>query len=157
MRKTISLNRSLFFTSVIVAIFVGCNIMFTSASVSQTLTGNVAIKGYDSVSYFKEGKAVKGDRAFSFQWHGANWYFSTKENRELFAAAPGKYAPQYGGYCAWAMSSGRKAHTDPEVWKIVDGKLYLNCSREAYKKWEADIPGNILKADAFWRDIAEKN
>jgi YHS domain-containing protein len=157
MKRTTGIKRSVLFSGFVGLVFVGCNIMFTGPSVSQTLTGDVAIKGYDSVSYFKEGRAVKGDKAFAFQWHGANWYFSNKENRDLFAATPEKYAPQYGGYCAWAMSTGRKAHTDPEVWKIVDGKLYLNCSREAFRKWEADIPGNILKADANWRSLADKN
>ena len=157
MIKTGRFGRVWLFSGFIVTLLVGCNIMFTGPSVSQTLVGNVAIKGYDTVSYFKEGKAVKGDKAFAFQWHGANWYFSNKENRDLFAATPGKYAPQYGGYCAWAMSTGRKAHTDPEVWKIVDGKLYLNCSRDAFIKWEADIPGNIIKADANWRKLADKN
>jgi YHS domain-containing protein len=78
------------------------------------------------------------------------WYFSSGENRALFAAGPEKYAPQYDGYCAWAMTEARKANTDPEVWKIVDGKLYLNCSLAAYEKWSRDIPGNIKKADENW-------
>lgn len=111
---------------------------------------DVAIKGYDSVAYFKAGKAIKGNESFSFQWRDMTWYFSTKENRDLFASDPGKYAPQYDGYCAWAMTEARKAQTDPEVWKIVNGKLYLNCSKSAYEKWSRDIPGNIKKADANW-------
>ncbi len=111
---------------------------------------DLAIRGYDTVAYFKAGKALKGNESFSFQWHGVTWYFSTKENRDLFAASPEKYAPQYDGYCAWAMTEARKAITDPEVWKIVDGKLYLNCSMAAYEKWNRDIPGNIKKADANW-------
>ena len=78
------------------------------------------------------------------------WYFSSRENKALFAANPEKYAPQYDGYCAWALTEGRKAITDPEVWKIVDGKLYLNCSQAAYEKWIRDIPGNIKKADENW-------
>jgi hypothetical protein len=109
-----------------------------------------AIKGYDAVAYFKAGEALKGNESFTFQWHGMTWYFLTKANRDLFAADPAEYAPQYDGYCAWAMTETRKAQTDPEVWKIVDGKLYLNCSRSAYEKWSADIPGNIKKADANW-------
>ena len=109
-----------------------------------------AIKMYDPVAYFKESKAVKGDESFTYRRHGMTWYFSTKEHRDLFAANPEKYAPQYDGYCAWAMSEGRKAITDPEVWKIVNGKLYLNCSKSAYEKWIRDIPGNVEKADANW-------
>lgn len=109
-----------------------------------------AIKGYDTVAYFKAGEAMKGSESYTFQWHGMTWYFLTKENRDLFAAGPAKYAPQYDGYCAWAMTEARKAQTDPEVWKIVDSKLYLNCSRSAYEKWSKDIPGNIEKANANW-------
>ena len=113
---------------------------------------DLAIKGYDAVAYFKAGKAVKGSGSFTFPWHDMTWHFSTKENRDLFAASPEKYAPQYDGYCAWAMTETRLAITDPEVWKIVDGKLYLNCSKEAYEKWSRDIPGHIKKADSIWRE-----
>jgi YHS domain-containing protein len=113
---------------------------------------DLAIKGYDAVAYFKAGKAVQGSASFTFQWHDLTWHFSTKENRDLFAASPEKYAPQYDGYCAWAMTETRLAVTDPEVWTIVDGKLYLNCSKEAYEKWSRDIPGHIKKADAIWRE-----
>jgi YHS domain-containing protein len=124
--------------------------LFAGIAVGELLVDDVAIKGYDTVAYFKVGKAVKGNEAFSFQWHDMTWYFSSKENRDLFATIPENYAPQYDGYCAWAMSEGRKAQTDPEVWKIVSGKLYLNCSRSAYEKWSRDIPGNIKKADNNW-------
>lgn len=110
----------------------------------------VAIKGYDTVAYFKAGKAIKGTGSLNHPWHNMTWYFSSKENKALFVKSPQEYAPQYDGYCAWAMSEGRKAQTDPEVWKIVRGKLYLNCSRAAFKKWSANIPGNIKKADANW-------
>jgi len=102
--------------------------------------GEIAIKGYDTVAYFKSGKAQQGSASFTFQWHGMTWHFISKENRGLFAASPEKYAPQYDGYCAWAMTEARKAITDPEVWTIVDDKLYLNCSRAAYEKWSRDIP-----------------
>jgi YHS domain-containing protein len=115
-----------------------------------------AIKGYDPVAYFQAGQAQKGNESFVFQWHGLTWYFSTKENRDLFATSPEKYAPQYDGYCAWAMSEGRKAQADPEVWKIVSGKLYLNCSRSAYEKWNRDIPDNINKADTNWLNSSGK-
>lgn len=114
-----------------------------------------AIKGYDTVAYFNAGKAIKGSNAFTAQWHGMTWYFSNKENKDLFAAKPEKYAPQYDGYCAWALSENRKAITDPEVWKIVDGKLYLNCSQAAYEKWNKDIPGNIKKADENWKKMSK--
>jgi hypothetical protein len=118
--------------------------------------GDIAIKGYDPVAYFTSGEAVKGNEVFSFQWHSTRWYFSSTANRDLFASAPERYAPQYNGYCAWAMTESRKAHTDPEVWKIVNSKLYLNCSRSAYEKWSRDIPGNIKKADVNWLKFTRK-
>ena len=130
---------------------------FSSIAVGKSPADDVAIKGYDTVAYFKAGKALKGNESFTFPWHGMTWHFSTKENRDLFAAGPEKYAPQYDGYCAWAMTESRIAITDPEVWKIVDGKLYLNCSREAYEKWSRDIPGNIKKADTNWLKFSGKN
>jgi YHS domain-containing protein len=127
---------------------------FGGSAFGQSAPDNVAIKGYDTVAYFTAGNALRGNESFSFQWHGMTWHFSSQENRDLFAASPEKYAPQYDGYCAWAMTEARKAITDPEVWKIVDGKLYLNCSKEAYEKWIRDIPGNIKKADEIWRTLS---
>jgi len=118
---------------------------------------DVAIKGYDTVAYFQVGKALKGNESFTVQWHNLTWYFQTRDTRDLFETSPEKYAPQYDGYCAWAMTEARKAVTDPEVWKIVNGKLYLNCSMEAYEKWSRDIPGNIKKADANWLKINSGN
>ncbi|MEN6620739.1 MAG: YHS domain-containing (seleno)protein [Smithella sp.] len=116
-----------------------------------------AIKGYDPLAYFKEGKAVKGNEAYSYPWHDKMWQFSSRENRDQFSADPEKYAPQYDGYCAWAMTQARKAETDPEMWKIYNGKLYLNCNRSAYEKWKKDIPGNIKKADANWKKLYSKS
>lgn len=113
----------------------------------------VAIKGYDTVAYFTASKALKGTEDFTFSWRGMTWFFHSRENRDLFAASPEKYAPQYDGWCAWAMTEARKAVTDPEVWNIVDGKLYLNCSPAAYEKWSRDIPGHIKKADENWRKM----
>jgi hypothetical protein len=115
----------------------------------------LAIRGYDSVAYFTAGEAKKGDPSQSFSWHNLTWHFQNEEHRQLFQANPEKYAPQYDGYCAWALTEARKAETDPEVWKIVDGKLYLNCSKAAYEKWSRDIPGNIRIADENWAKFDE--
>ncbi len=125
-----------------------------SASAGAPPASETAIKGYDPVAYFKSGKAMKGSASYTFPWHDLTWYFSTAENSDLFASDPAKYAPQYDGLCAWAMTESRKAITDPEVWKIVDGKLYLNCSVAAYEKWSRDIPGNIKKADENWQKLS---
>ncbi len=119
------------------------------APVNTTLFG-VAIKGYDPVAYFTSGGPAEGSKEFEFVWQNAKWRFSSAANRDAFKAAPEKYAPQYGGYCAWAVSQGNTANIDPAAWKIVDGKLYLNYSADVQKKWQADIPGFIQRADANW-------
>jgi len=128
------------------ALLFGLGLVITEASMAEEL----AIKGYDTVAYFKDSKALKGSPAYTFSWHNMTWQFSSQEHRDLFAAAPEKYAPQYDGFCAWALTEMRLAITDPEVWKIVDGKLYLNCSPTAYEKWSRDIPGHIKIADENW-------
>lgn len=123
--------------------------------VNTTWTG-VAIKGYDPVAYFTDKKPVKGDDDFEFEWKGATWRFANAEHRDMFQKAPESYAPQYGGYCAWAVSQGYTAGIDPDAWRIVDGKLYLNYSLDVQKKWEQDIPGHIKAADTNWPKIASQ-
>jgi len=115
--------------------------------------GGFAIRGYDAVAYYQQSAPVKGSPQFNYQWRGATWLFASAENRDRFQADPEHYAPQYGGYCAYAVSKGRTASIDPEAWKIVDGKLYLNYSKGVQKKWEQDVPGNIVKADKNWPDL----
>ena len=115
--------------------------------------GGLAIRGYDAVAYYQQSAPVKGFSQFSYQWRGATWLFASTENRDRFQAEPDRYAPQYGGYCAYAVSKGRTASIDPEAWKIVDGKLYLNYSKGVQRKWEQDVPGNIVKADKNWPDL----
>ena len=116
---------------------------------------SLAVSGYDPVAYFVEGRPVEGRKAFEFEWNGATWRFANAENRAAFAADPEKFAPQYGGYCAWAVSQGTTASTDPEAWRIVDGKLYLNYSKSVQSTWVRDIPGNIAKADKNWPGVLE--
>ena len=116
----------------------------------------LAIKGFDPVAFHKDGKPVKGSSKYEFKWKDAKWRFASAEHRDLFKAAPEKYAPQYGGYWAYAVAMGTTANIDPvEGWKIVDGKLYLNYSREIQKKWAKDIPGYIEKADKNWPDVLD--
>lgn len=114
-----------------------------------------AIDGTDPVSYFTEGRPVEGSSKYTHEWNGATWRFASEENRALFAANPEKYAPQYGGYCAWAVSQGYTASTEPEHWSIVDGKLYLNYSADVQARWVKDKPGFIAKADANWPKVLE--
>jgi hypothetical protein len=117
---------------------------------------NLAVGGYDAVAYFIEGKPVKGDRRFTLDHAGEQWHFASAENRDRFAAAPDRYAPQYGGYCAWAVSQGYTASGDPQQWKIVDDRLYLNYDAEVQKKWLKDIPGFIAKANQNWPAVLGK-
>jgi len=106
-----------------------------------------AIGGYDTVEYFISGKATEGKEEFKLEYMGADWLFISQANMDAFKAAPEKYMPQYGGYCAWAMARGATAEANPEIWKIVNGKLYMNYNMSVQGKWEADIPGYIMKAD----------
>jgi YHS domain-containing protein len=110
----------------------------------------IALKGYDPVAYFAAGKPAKGAPQFSFDWMGATWWFVRGENRRLFQANPLQYAPQYGGYCSWAVSQGYTADIDPEAWKVVDGKLYLNYNKSVQKKWEQDLDSRIEAANQNW-------
>ena len=110
----------------------------------------LAIHGYDPVAYFTEGKPVPGDKEFEHEWNGATWRFASAEHRDLFRKDPERYAPQYGGYCAWAVAHGSTAPGDPEVWKIVDDKLYVNVNRDIADQWEKNIPGFVARADAKW-------
>ena len=90
---------------------------------------------------------------YEYEWQGATWRFSSAENKRLFASNPEAYAPQYGGYCAKALSEGNVVSTDPNAWKIVDGKLYLNYSPQVQRQWLRDVPGNIAKADSRWPNV----
>ena len=110
----------------------------------------VAIQGYDPVAYFAEGRAVAGSAEHEHHWNGAVWRFASAEARARFAATPETYAPRYGGWCAWAASQNRLAPGDPRVWRIVGGRLYLNCSERAQRDWEADLDANIARGDANW-------
>lgn len=115
--------------------------------------GEAAIRGYDTVAYFTEDRPVEGKREFTHRWMDAEWRFASAVNRDLFAAAPKKYAPRYGGWCAWAVANGYTASTDPRAWKIVDGRLYLNYSKGVQRQWDGDIPGNIARGDRNWPGI----
>ena len=115
-------------------------------------SGDVAIKGYDPVAYFTMGQASKGSEDHSLEWLGAVWHFSSAKHQEMFASSPVQYAPQYGGYCADGVSLGRvAANIDPDAWRIVDGKLYLNYDEKSAVKLE-ETPGHIEKADKHWKE-----
>lgn len=119
----------------------------------NTNRGGVALKGYDAVSYFEEGAAVKGLPEFSHFWMNATWHFKNAANRDRFATRPESFAPQFGGYCAYAVSEGYTASIDPEAWKIVNGKLYLNYSKGVQRKWERDLERRIADGERNWPSL----
>ena len=119
-------------------------------------TEDGAIRGYDPVAYFTEGKPVKGDPGISTAWNDATWYFASAENLATFIADPDKYAPAYGGYCAYAVANGYTATTEPDAWSVVDGRLFLNYSKRVKQRWAKDINGYVTKADANWPGVLSK-
>jgi len=112
-----------------------------------------AIRGYDTVAYHTMNKPVKGDAAFASEWNGATWHFANAENKASFDSNPEKYAPAYGGYCAYAVAYGSTAKTEPEAFKIVDGRLYLNYDKRIQKKWEGKQSSFIEQSEANWPGI----
>ena len=108
----------------------------------------IAIRGYDTVAYFTQSKPVKGSDQFTTEWQGATWKFSSQEHLDLFNADQEAYAPQYGGYCAYGIAVDSLVKIEPDLWSIIDGKLYLNYNDKFNNRWKKDIPGYIAKADA---------
>jgi YHS domain-containing protein len=112
-----------------------------------------AIRGYDAVAYHEEQRALPGSADFVAEWNGATWRFASAENRDRFAADPERFAPQYGGYCAYGTSRGYKVSTDPAAFAIVEGKLYLNYNPAVQATWNQDRPGHIATADSNWTTL----
>ena len=115
-----------------------------------------AIHGYDPVAYFTDSKPVKGDKKYSLLWNSATWYFVNQANLEAFKKNPEKFAPQYGGYCAYGLAGGHKAPTDPEAWLIKDGKLYLNYNKDVQVMWKKNQAAYIETADKNWPALKDK-
>lgn len=122
------------------------------AAAAYTAEGNIAVGGYDPVSYH-EGQPVRGEAALVAEHQGARFRFASAKNRDRFVADPARFAPAYGGYCAWAVSQGYTASGDAEVWRIVDGRLYLNYNHQVGERWARDIPGHIAAADKNWPTV----
>lgn len=127
----------------------------TDSALFARRTG-VAIVGTDPVAYFTDGKAVPGSDAFTTTWQGATWKFASAAHRDLFVADPAKYAPQYGGYCAYGVAQGGLVKIDPTQFTIRDGKLYLNYDNEVQKRWLKDPAGFIREADAKFPALLEE-
>ncbi len=123
---------------------------FALDPVNTSWFGNLAIKGYDPVAYFLEDSAVKGKKSHQLEWGGATWQFSSAENKTMFENDPDKYAPQYGGYCAWAVSQNTTADIEPEQFTITQGKLYLNYNKSVKNTWLKTIETNIETGNKNW-------
>ena len=117
---------------------------------------DVAIQGYDPVSYFTASEAQQGSSNYTATYKNAIYQFASADNRDTFRANPSKYAPQFGGFCAFGTAMGKKFDTDPTAWKIVDDKLYLNLNKDVQKRWLSDVPGYIETANGQWGQIKDK-
>lgn len=116
----------------------------------------VGLRGYDPVGYFNQSQPVEGDPTITAVHNGIAYAFASEANRDAFIVDPESYLPEFGGFCALAMSYGKKVDIDPNAWKIVDGKLYVQANPRAAEIWERDIPGNIQKANTNWPEIMNK-
>jgi hypothetical protein len=127
-----------------------------AAEIYTGLLSNTGAGGYDVVAYVTDGKPVEGKRAIATDWKGASWRFASEANRAAFLAEPERFAPAYGGYCAWAVAQNYRAKGDPRFWKIVNGRLFLNFDASVQAMWEKDIPGFVRKADANWPAVLDR-
>jgi YHS domain-containing protein len=126
------------------------------APVYTSLLSRVAVSGYDPVAYFTDGRPVRGVQQYRMTYQGYEYRFASAEHLAAFRANPPRYLPQYGGYCAWAVSQGYTASADPTNWRIVDGRLYLNYNDEIQRRWEQDIPARIREANANWPRVLSR-
>lgn len=122
----------------------------------NVVDANLALHGFDPVSYFTDGKPQAGVPSWTASADGATYRFATSAHRDAFVAAPEKYVPQYGGFCAMGAAMGKRLDVDPALYRVVEGKLYLNVNKAAQAMWLKDIPGNIAKANSQWAALKGK-
>lgn len=120
---------------------------------TETDENSVILAGHDAVAYFTEGRPVLGDADYTATYNGAIYRFSSSQNRDAFRQNPGRYAPQFGGFCAYGMTFGKKFEVDGKAFEVVDGKLFVNKNLSVYKTWSKDVPGNIAEAEAKWPGV----
>lgn len=143
------------FALVTVMLLFTSNALASEPPVYTGLLGNTAVGGYDAVSYFEAGGPAEGSAKHTIEYKGATWRFANSENLALFKEDPERYAPAYGGYCAWAISQGTLTKGDPKHWSVRDGQLYLNYSKSVHDQWLEDPEGFILQANEKWPKILE--
>ena len=127
-----------------------------SAQAVNTDRAGVALGGYDPVAYQAEQQARKGSPTYTATHEGATYHFASAANRDAFVADPARYLPAYGGFCAYGMAKGYRAKIDPEAFTVVDGRLYVNYSRDVRDRWSKDIAGYITKADSNWSRVRDQ-
>lgn len=129
---------------------------FNTQAQAQPVTHSVVgVQGYDLVSYHTGARPQRGNGNHVSTLDGVNYLFVSKKNKQAFDRNPEKYLPAYGGYCAFGASVGKKFIADPEIWEIVDNRLYLNLDNKIKGLWVKDIPGNIKKANSNWKQIRD--
>ena len=144
------------FAAFVVAIVATLFLVSTARAGEFFEKDGVALRGHDPVAYFSDSKPVKGLVEHRALHQGSTFLFASKANRDAFAADPARYAPQYGGFCAFGMAGGYKAAGDPVAFSVVDGKLYLNYNRDVQKQWTTDVPGFVSKADRNWPAVSNQ-
>ncbi|MGB3296485.1 MAG: YHS domain-containing (seleno)protein [Phormidesmis sp.] len=126
------------------------------ATTKTYVEDGVAIQGADPVAYFTQSAYVPGSAEYTYDWNGVTWQFASAENRDQFASAPEEYAPQYGGFCAWAVAAKNVlVAVDPNAWSVVDDKLYLNANKKVQSTWQKDQPGFIVQANENWPTLSQ--
>ncbi|GJL55379.1 MAG: hypothetical protein NPIRA02_25110 [Nitrospirales bacterium] len=141
------------FTSIGSALVLIIAVAATPVFAQDFTNSTPGISGYDPVGYFTEGKPMKGSGYHVAEFDGVTYAFVSEEHKDMFEGNPEKYVPAYGGYCAYGVAVGKKFVSDPEAWKIVDGRLYLNLDQDIQSKWLKDIPGYIEQSEANWKEI----
>ncbi|MGQ0659126.1 MAG: YHS domain-containing (seleno)protein [Chromatiales bacterium] len=142
--------------AVVFVVFLACTDETAWADDAVFTADGIAIRGYDAVAYHAEQRPVPGASGYTHEWQGVIWQFASQANLDAFAAQPEAYAPQYGGYCAYAASHGALAPTDPSAWTLHNGKLYLNYSHAVREKWRQDIDEHIVRADRHWPRLKQQ-
>lgn len=154
--STFNNSHRLLIVVVMIALLTCVNVALADKLPVFTGGGDFAIRGYDTVAYHLEGKPVKGVNEFTAHWNDTNWRFVSAENRDMFLSDPERWAPAYGGYCAWAVANNYTAKTEPDAWSIVNERLFLNFNKSVRRTWGEDIPGNIKRGDANWPAVLSK-
>ena len=154
--KTV-VNRGTRFLSAAILLIAFLGFGASAATNNGTEISAAVMGGYDPVAYFELHKPVRGSGFHTATYNGGTYLFANKKHKEKFQTNPSKYAPKFGGYCAYGVALGKKFYSDPTIWKIVNGNLYLNLDEKIQSKWNEDIPGYIAKADGLWKEIEHKH